>query len=612
MSKPHSSALEGQTFTQYPRWKFRALFIIATATYLLIIAGCPLTEAFWQAASLITESPRMLAINFGFVLALSAIVGAGQAPFAASPSTAIGGTPFPPLIEATLEDLVSGLGSGLFTSVDLVNAYSARIMEVNGTLRMVTELNPDALSIAAESDRLRADGTVLGPLHGIPILLKNNIATMDDMDNTAGSYALAGAKVPRDSTMAAKLRKAGAVLLGKTNLSQWANYRSFNTSNGWSAWGGQTEGAYYPGQDPSGSSSGSGVASSLGLALASLGTETDGSIVSPAEVNNLVGIKPTVGLTSRYLVVPISEHQDTIGPMARTVKDAAYILSAIAGPDPNDNYTSAFPFNAVPDYVGACDYAGLKGKRLGVPRNMFDRYGNIEKYSPIFAAFDKSLDVFRAAGAEVVDNLRLEGADVLANSNFEGVVLMADFVTDVANYFSELTVNPHNITSLAELQKFTQGTPMEDWPERDTGIWQSALDLGFDNTSPEFWSNYTADLYYGGLLGITGAIKNMSLDALIMPTAFSSNLPAIIGAPIVTVPLGRYPDNTTVVPDGFGHLNATGPNLPFGIAFLGEHFSEERLISLAYAFEQRTKVRNTIKPYIEPKTELVDIVNKRV
>ncbi|KAK8024191.1 glutamyl-tRNA(Gln) amidotransferase subunit A [Apiospora rasikravindrae] len=616
MLQSHSPPLEGQKAKNYRRWVYQTLLVIAAATYLLIISGSPLTEAFWQAASLVPESPKMLVMKLSFTLALFAVIGAGQGSTGSnedrsSTSTAIGGTPFPPLIEATLEDIVKGLHSGLFTSVDLVNAYSARVMEVNSTLRMVTELNPDALSIAAETDRLRANGTVLGPLHGIPILLKNNIATMDDMANTAGSYALVGAKVPRDSTMAAKLRKAGAVLLGKTNLSQWANYRSSNTSNGWSALGGQTEGAYYPGQDPSGSSSGSGVASSLGLALACLGTETDGSIVSPAGVNNLVGIKPTVGLTSRYLVVPVSEHQDTVGPMARTVKDAAYILSAITGPDPNDNYTSAFPFDTVPDYVGACDYSGLKGKRLGVPRNLFMQYSDVEEYRPQIRSFDASLDVFRAAGAEIVDNVDLEGADVLASSNFENVVLMADFLTDVANYFSELTVNPHNITSLAELQEFTQGTPMEGWPGRDTQIWQDALDMGFDNTSPEFWSNYTADLYNGGLLGVTGAIKNMSLDALIMPTTFSSTLPAVIGSPIVTVPLGRYPDNTTVVSNQFGNLNATGPNLPFGIAFLGEHFGEEKLISLAYAFEQRTKVRNTIKPYIQPKTELVDIVKKK-
>lgn len=183
------------------------------------------------------------------------------------------GKQFPTLIDVTTEDLVDGLESGLFTSVDLVKAYEARIMEVNSTLRMVTELNPDALAIAAELDAMRANGTVLGPLHGIPILIKNNIATADKMNNTAGSFSLLGAKVPRDSTLAAKLRKAGAIILGKTNLSQWANYRSDNSTNGWSAYGGQTEAAYYPHQDPSGSSSGSGVSSSIGLALACLGSE---------------------------------------------------------------------------------------------------------------------------------------------------------------------------------------------------------------------------------------------------------------------------------------------------------------------------------------------------
>ncbi|ORY67374.1 amidase [Pseudomassariella vexata] len=550
-------------------------------------------------------------------LLLSAILNIGGGLLAAAgqysdASTAIDGKPFPPLIKATLEDLVSGLESGLFTSVDLVKAYTSRILEVNSTLKMVTELNTDALLIAAEADALRAEGTVLSPLHGIPILLKNNIATMDAMPNTAGSYALLGVKVPEDSTMAAKLRKAGAILLGKTNLSQWANFRSYNTSNGWSAWGGQTEGAYYPGQDPSGSSSGSGVASSLGLALACLGTETDGSIVSPSNVNNLVGIKPTVGLTSRYLVVGISERQDTIGPMARTVKDAAYILAAIAGQDPNDNYTSAIPFSATPDYVAACNYHALKGKRIGVPRNVFDITGFEEQYGPIVAAFNASLDTIRAAGAEVVDDIYLEGYDAIANATFEQVVLMADIVKNLASYLSELAVNPNNLTSLSDVQEFTQNFTLEEWPERDTGIWEDALALDYGNESPEFWSNYTADLYYGGLLGITGALTNLSLDALVVPTTFASTLPAIIGAPIVTVPLGKYPENTTVVPNAFGNLNNTAPNIPFGVSFLGEHWSEEKLIGFAYAFEQRTKVRNTIQPYIQPQTELVDIVNKRV
>lgn len=549
-------------------------------------------------------------LGSAFVQKLAALAAIAFTVVQGQSSTAINGKDFPPLIEATLEDLVSGLDSGLFTSVDLVNAYTARILEVNSTLRMVTELNPDALSIAASLDSERAAGTSRGPLHGIPILIKNNIATDDKMNNTAGSYALLGAKVPSDSTMAAKLRKAGAILLGKTNLSQWANYRSDNTSNGWSAYGGQTEGAYFPGQDPSGSSSGSGVSSSLGLALASLGTETDGSILSPSNVNNLVGIKPSVGLTSRYLVIPISEHQDTVGPMARTVKDAAQILTAIAGPDPNDNYTSAIPFNSTPNYIEACQYDALKGKRIGVPRNYIDLTG-ASYLAPVIPVFNAALDVLRAAGATVVDNITLPGYDVLAQANFPNIVLEADFNTDLAKYFAELTYNPNNLKTVSDLRNFTQGFPLEDYPERDTDVWDDAIALGYGNTAPEFWSNYTADLFYAGPLGITGALTNFSLDALVVPTDFAPFLPALIGAPVVTVPLGALPPNTTVQQNGFGNLNASAPNLPFGFSFLGARFDEFNLIGLAYAFEQRTLVRNTIKPYIEPTTELADVVNKR-
>lgn len=531
-------------------------------------------------------------------------------PTCSTPATSIDGKPFPPLIEATLEDLVWGLDTRLFTSVDLVNAYTARIMEVNSTLRMVAELNPDALDIAAELDAERASGVTRGPLHGIPILIKNNIATDDKMNNTAGSYALLGSKVPRDSTMAAKLRRAGAVILGKTNLSQWANYRSDNSSNGWSAYGGQTEGAYYPGQDPSGSSSGSGVSSSIGLALGALGTETDASILSPSSKNNLVGIKPTVGLTSRYLVVPISEHQDTVGPMTRTVKDAAYILSVIAGVDPNDNYTSAIPFNSTPNYIDACRLNALKGKRIGVPRNYIDLTG-ADYLEPVIPVFDAALDVLRAAGATVIDNITLPGYDILVQSNSEKVVLDADFNTDLAKYMAELTVNPHNIQSVPDLQEFTRGFPLEDFPERDTGLWNSVIELGFGNDAPEFWSNYTANLLYAGPLGITGALHNFSLDALVVPTPFSPFLPALIGSPVVTVPLGKFPENTTVRPNGFGNLNASGPNFPYGLSFMGAQFDEFNLIGLAYAFEQRTLVRNTVVPYIEPATELVDVVKSR-
>ncbi|KIW72248.1 hypothetical protein PV04_00456 [Phialophora macrospora] len=526
-------------------------------------------------------------------------------------TTAINGTAFPPLIEATTEDLVRGLESGLFTSVDLVQAYISRILEVNSTLHVVTQLNPDAFSIAAQLDSLRARGNVLGPLHGIPILIKNNIATADAMDNTAGSYALAGARVPRDSTIAAKLRKAGAIILGKTNLSQWANYRSYNTSNGWSAIAGQTVGAYFPGQDPSGSSSGSGVSSSLGLALAALGTETDGSILSPSDVNNLVGIKPTVGLTSRDLVVPISEHQDTIGPMARTVKDAAYVLAAIAGKSPYDNYTDAIPFDTLPDYVAACNFSALSGKRIGVPRNLIDLSFD-SGAAPIVPAFNAALDVLRSAGAIIVDNTNFTGYDALNEGNYSNIVLEADFVSDLPKYLSQLAYNPNLVYDLEDVRNFTHSFALEDWPERDTLIWDSALELGYNNSSPEFWSNYTMNTYLAGPLGVTGALANYSLDALVLPTVFSPNFPALIGSPVITVPLGAFPADAETTRNGFDNLNATAPNLPFGISFLGPHFSEELLIGLAYAFEQRTLVRNTITPYVQPTVELVDVVTARL
>ncbi|KAM4061985.1 amidase [Hirsutella rhossiliensis] len=519
---------------------------------------------------------------------------------------------FPPLLDATLDQLRQGLDGGAFTSVDLVNAYVARINEVNSALRPVAEINPEALAIATQLDserRSNGQATASKPLHGIPILIKDNIATCDLMNNTAGSYALLGAKVPEDSTVAAKLRKAGAIILGKANLSQWANHRSLNTSNGWSAYGGQTVAAYYPGQDPSGSSSGSGVASSIGLAWASLGTETDGSILSPAQISNIVGIKPSVGLTSRYLVIPISEHQDTIGPMARTVKDAAHLLSAIAGPDGKDNYTSAFPFRSVPDYAKACTNDGLKGKRLGIPRKLTDGNGT----DPTAAAFQSALKVLREAGAEIVDNLTFPGLDVLNEKypNAEDVVLRTDFVSNLKEYLSHLVSNPNNITSLEDLQAFTQASPKEYWPERDTGIWNETLARGLNKTSPEAYSNETTIRYLAGQLGLTGALKNYTLDAIVLPTDFIINVAALLGTPVVTVPLGKMPANTSFTKNSVGNLNETGPNKPFGIGFAGDKWTEEALIGMAYAFEQRMQVRTTIKLFIQPRTELKDVVKKQ-
>lgn len=450
------------------------------------------------------------------------------------------------------------------------------------------------------------------------MLIKNNIATADQMNNTAGSWSLVGAKVPRDATVAAKLREAGAIILGKSNLSQWANYRSSNSSNGWSAYGGQTYGAYYPGQDPSGSSSGSGVATSIGLAWAALGTETDGSIVSPSEVNNLVGIKPTVGLTSRSLVIPISEHQDTVGPMARTVKDAAHLLHAIAGPDPYDNYTTAIPwaknkmYANKPDYVGACKLDALKGKRIGVPRNAIF-YGG-DSTAPILAAFESALDVLRSAGAVVVDQTNYTAWDQFLESlQGPSIVLDGDFAPDLANYLAQLTYNPNNVTSLEDVRNFTQHFPAEDYPARDTYYFDTSIaqSKNFSNTDAQFWAAYQKNLYLAGEGGLLGALSTYNLDAVVIPTFSASSISAAIGGPIVTVPLGAYPPNTTVVPNGYGDLNATAPNIPFGVSFAGKLWSEESLIGFAYAFEQRTMVRKAIKPYIQPSIEIQDVVGSR-
>ncbi|CAN9102547.1 putative amidase [Alternaria tenuissima] len=523
-------------------------------------------------------------------------------------------TDLPLLLDATGDELVAGLEAGAFTSLDLVQAYVGRIIEVNKTLHMVLEINPDAWTIAKELDEERACGKLRGPLHGLPILIKDNIATDDEMNNTAGSWSLMGAKVPRDSTIAAKLREAGAIILGKTNLSQWANYRSSNSSNGWSARGGQTYGAYYPGQDPSGSSSGSGVAASLGLAFGTLGSETDGSIISPSQLNNVVGIKPTVGLTSRALVIPISEHQDTVGPMTRTVKDAAYILQAISGPDSADNYTLAIPWASnttnvtKPDYVAACTLDALEGKRIGVPRNAI---GTPDSSSaPLYAAFEAALDVLRSAGAIIVDNTNYTAWEQYLESNAEGIVLDGDFVPNLAHYLSQLTYNPNDVQDLEDVRNFTQHFPAEDYPDRDTADFDSSIaqSQNFSNTDIEFWNALQQDYYLGGEGGLLGALTTYNLDAVVVPSDYASGISAIIGGPVVTIPLGALPSNTTVVTNQRGDLNATAPNIPFGISFAGALWSEESLIGFAYAFEQRTMVRTKVKPYIQPSIEIENVI----
>ncbi|OAL30846.1 hypothetical protein AYO22_01466 [Fonsecaea multimorphosa] len=464
---------------------------------------------------------------------------------------------YPSLLETTIEELQAGLTSKRFTSTDLVKAYIARIHEVNNALHAVTEINPDALAIARRLDNERLGGSTRGPLHGLPILIKNNGQADADLIHQLVLGALVGAKVPRDATVAQKLRAAGAILLGKTNLSQWAHFRSVNTSNGWSAHGGQSYGPYFPKEDPWGSSSGSGISSALGLALGCLGTETDGSIVDPADFNNIVGIKPST-----------------------TVKDGAHILQVIAGIDPLDNYTSSIPDGKVPDFVAACQLSALSGVRLGVPSNVLSILSD-NTTEPILDSFYGTLDILQEAGATVVEGTNFTSAAEFESSQLPTTILEADFVVNLREYLSSLIYNPNNITTLADLRTFTQTSPLEDYPDRDAGLWDAAL-RNWNNTSPQFWPAYQQNLFYGDEGGLLGALERHDLDAVILPTHFSSSFAATVGAPIVSVPMGFYPNDFPVSKNSWGLVEAA-PNIPFGLSFLGARFDDAKLIGMAYA-----------------------------
>ncbi|KZT58592.1 amidase [Calocera cornea HHB12733] len=539
-----------------------------------------------------------------FVLSLAASAVTAIPTYGVSPKN---GKPLPDLLYANFDDLSAGMADGTFSAVDLVKAYLMRIDEINPVLHAVIETNPDAIEIAAGLDAERANGTVRGPLHGIPIIVKDNVGTLDKMNTTAGSYALLGTKLPRDSNVARKLKEAGAIILGKANLSQWANYRSTNGTSGWTSRGGQCYNAYYPFADPSGSSSGSGVVSSIGLAAGAVGSETSGSIVGPSWRNSLAGIKPTVGLTSRDLVVPISQTQDTVGPMCKTLKDSATMLHYMAGPSPYDNYTSAIPFgDNIPDYAAACVPGGLKGAKIGVPWNAIVNMTTASNLAEV-KAFNASLDVLTSLGATVIAAPFPDYAAYRASSN-SSLILMLDFKADIANYYASLAYNPTGIHTLGDLINFTHTDPREDWPDRNTVTWDNAWALPYDNTSPEYWAALQADYYLGQNATILGSIETYGLDAMVIPTSMSYAIAAIAGYPIVTVPNGYYPSTQPVVWNSRGTLVSSGPKFPFGLAFYAKKFEEEKMIKYACDYEQATQRRSQLNPYIIPNFQLIDVM----
>jgi amidase len=477
--------------------------------------------------------------------------------------------------EATLAAVAAWMAAGESSAVELTRVYLERIEAVDRggpQLRSVIEVNPDALQIAQALDRERADGHVRGPLHGVPVMVKDNIDTADRMQTTAGSLALVGAKVEQDAPVVRKLREAGAVLLGKTNLSEWANFRSTRSSSGWSGRGRQTRNPYVLDRSPGGSSSGSGVAVSANLCMAALGSETDGSIMSPSSNNGVVGMKPTVGLTSRQGVVPISHTQDTVGPHARSVTDAATVLTAIA--------------ESGLDYTRFLDASGLRGARIGVARKHHTGYSEHTD-----RVFDAAIEVLRGCGAEIIDDVEIPGEEAL-RENFEDTgqraertVMEFEFKADLAAY---LAARPDaKVRCLADLIHFNTEHASEEMPYFRQELLEASEARG-PLTDPLYQRALEHDLSFAR--GFEALFAEQRFDALVAPTnapawvidlfdgdrflGGSSQPAAVGGFPLVTVPAGFVADL-----------------LPIGLTFMGPPRSEGTLIRLAYSFEQARPAR---------------------
>ncbi|MFN2567402.1 MAG: amidase [Gemmatimonadaceae bacterium] len=492
------------------------------------------------------------------------------------------------LEEATVAQLQEGMRSGAYTARSIAERFLARIDEIDRrgpAVNSVIEVNPDALAIADACDQERRAGRVRGPLHGIPVLLKDNVDTADRMRTSAGSLALAESIAPRDAFLVQRLRDAGAVILGKTNLSEWANFRSTHSTSGWSARGGQTKNPYALDRNPCGSSSGSAVAVSANLAPLAVGTETDGSIVCPASACGIVGIKPTLGLVSRSGVIPIAHSQDTAGPMARTVADAAALLGALAGADPRDVAGThaagggASGGRVQADYTRFLDAAGLRGARIGVARNFFGFSDAVDR------VVGEAVAAMRSAGAVLVDPADIPTKGRFDDSEFE--VLLYEFKTDVNVYLAGLGARAPN-RSLADLIAFNERNRDREMPFFGQEIFVMAQKKG-PLTTRAYRLALAKNHRLSRTLGIDAVLAKHRLDAIVAPTGSpawptdllngdhftggSSTMAAVAGYPSITIPAGFV------------------RGLPVGISFFASAYSEPTLIKLAYALEQALKAR---------------------
>jgi amidase len=486
------------------------------------------------------------------------------------------------LDELSLADLAAGLERGKWTSERLVQLYLARIDAIDRKgpqLGSVLALNPDSAGVAGQLDRERKNGHVRGPLHGIPILLKDNIETSDHTSTTAGSLALADWRAPKDAFVAARLRSAGAIVLGKTNLSEWANFRSTHATSGWSGRGGQTKNPYSLDRNPSGSSSGSGAAAASSLCAAAIGSETDGSVTSPSSINGIAGIKPTVGLVSRSGIVPISASQDTAGPMARTVRDIAILLSVMAAVDAQDPATAASEGKASADYTRFLDPNGLRGARLGIARKFF------ETNAPLDAFLNSCIDALKKAGAEVIDP-----ADLATHGQLdapEQQVLLYEFKDGINRYLTRLPAASTSRT-LKDLIAFNEKHRDREMPFFAQELFQQAEAKG--SLTDAAYIQARADcVRLSRQDGIDALLAKHKLDAIVTltsgPAWFTDHIngdrdtggcttpAAVAGYPHITVPAGFY------------------SGLPIGLSFFSTAWSEPTLFKLAYAWEQQMNAR---------------------
>lgn len=495
--------------------------------------------------------------------------------------------PMPPdgfdLNEVTIAELQNGMKSGKYTAVSLTKKYLQRIQAIDKqgpAVNSVIETNPDAISIAAALDRERKQkGSSRGPLHGIPVLIKDNIDTADRMMTTAGSLAMLGSTPAQDAFIVKRLREAGAVIIGKTNLSEWANFRSAHSSSGWSGRGGQTRNPYVLDRNPCGSSSGSGAAAAANLCAVAIGTETDGSVVCPSTTNSLVGIKPTLGLVSRAGIIPISHSQDTAGPMCRTVTDAVILLGVMAGIDPRDKASSSSQGKAQTDYTKFLDRNGLKGARLGIVRKSFGFNDAVDKL------LNNHIDEMKRMGAVIVDPADIPTAGKFDESELE--VLLYEFKADLNAYLAGLG-SKAPVKSLKEIIDFNEKHRDKEMPYFGQDLFIKAEAKG-PLTEKAYLDALKQNREMTREDGIDAVLKKHKLDALIAPTGGPAwptdwiNGDHFTGGYSSASAVAGYPHIT--VPAGYVH------GLPVGISFFASAWSEPTLIRFAYAFEQATKVR---------------------